>query len=350
MLSLWRGVANHRRVLPGSSGTRQHQSLSALDWTFDPSKNNNRSLRKSSGKSGPNPVEPRMDATIANSSNQAQRPQAKPGQGGIQMARNEFFAGLFLLGCANGIATRAVATVHQNGWLNAAIGMFDVSAIVLAACASGLWLIMGGREQSVTRIDLTIGVVALALIALPLGALSWIAVSGIALYILLFADTDQSMRRGAVILLATTVPMFWSRLFFQLFANLILEIDASLVGWLLGADRTGNMVRFVSDSGYLVIMPPCSSLANMSLAFLCWITVSEFAGHRRVLSDLWWCLLACGSVLVVNVGRLSAMGISVRYYEAIHNQIGSAVTDAMILTLTLGWSFLGVRRELFSRA
>jgi hypothetical protein len=291
-----------------------------------------------------------MDATIANSSDQTQRTQAKSGQGGIQIARNEFFAGLFLLGCANGIAVRAIATVHDIGWLNAAIGMFDVSAIVLAACASGLWLMMGGREQSVTRIDLAIGVGALALIALPIGALSWIAVGGLALYILLFTDPDQSMRRGAVILLATTVPMFWSRLLFQLFANFILEIDASLVGWLLGTDRTGNMVRFANDGGYLVIMQPCSSLANMSLAFLCWITVSEFAGHRRALSDLWWCLLACGSVLAINVGRLSAMGISVGHYEAIHNQIGSAVTDAMILTLTLGWSFLGVRRELFSRA
>jgi hypothetical protein len=291
-----------------------------------------------------------MDATIANSPDQTQRTQAKSGQGGLQIARNEFFAGLFLLGCANGIAARAIGAVRDNGWLNAAIGMFDVSAIVLAACASGLWLMTGGREQSVTRVDFAVGAAALALIALPFGGLSWIAVSGIALYILLFSDPDQSMRRGAVILLAATVPMFWSRLFFQLFANFILEIDASLVGWMLGADRTGNMVRFANDSGYLVIMPACSSLANMSLAFLCWITVSECAGHRRALSDLWWCLLACGSVLAVNVGRLSAMGISVRHYEAIHSQIGNAVTDAMILMLTLGWSFLGVRRELFSRA
>ena len=55
-------------------------------------------------------------------------------------------------------------------------------------------------------------------------------------------------------------------------------------------------------------------------------------------------------MLAINVGRLSVMGISLGHYEAIHNQIGSAVTDVMILTLTLGWSFLGVRRELFSRA
>jgi hypothetical protein len=263
--------------------------------------------------------------------------------------RNELFAGLFFLGCANGVTARAVGVVHRAGWLDAAIGMFDVSVIVLAACASGLWLMMCRREQSATLIDLVVGVVALVLIALPIGGLSWIAVGGLALYILLFTDADQPMRRGALILLATTVPMFWSRLLFQYFANSILEIDASLVGWLLGTERTGNMVRFANDSGYLVIFPACSSLANMSLAFLCWITVSEFMGHRRALGDLWYCLLACSSVLAINVGRMSLMGISVRHYEAIHSQIGDAVANAMIIIVTLGWSLLGVRREFFAR-
>jgi hypothetical protein len=98
-----------------------------------------------------------------------------------------------------------------------------------------------------------------------------------------------------------------------------------------------------------VIFPACSSLANMSLAFLCWITVSEFMGHRRALGDLWYCLLACSSVLAINVGRMSLMGISVRHYEAIHSQIGDAVANAMIIIVTLGWSLLGVRREFFAR-
>jgi hypothetical protein len=267
---------------------------------------------------------------------------------GVQIGRNEFFAGLFFLGCANGIAARAIAAVHDIGWLDAMVGLFDVSAIVVAACASGLWWTMRGVRHPVTPADLVIGAIALAMIALPIGALSWIAVGGLAVYIILFTDSDLRMRRGAVILLATTVPMFWSRLLFQFFASFILQIDASLVGWLLGADRTGNMVRFVNDGGYLVILPPCSSLSNMSLAFLCWITISESVGHRRAFSDLTWCVLACGSVLAINVGRLSAMGTSLRHYEAIHSQIGDAVTDALILFLTLGWSFLGVRRELFS--
>jgi hypothetical protein len=290
-----------------------------------------------------------MDSRKPNSTASDAAVVSQIGAGRNSIDRNEFFAGLFFLGCANGIAAKAIAAVHRVGWLDAVIGTFDVSAIVLVACASGLWLTMSGGRQSVTPFDLVISVVVLALIALPIGGLSWIAVSGLALYILLFTDADLPMRRGALILLAATVPMLWSRLLFQFFANFILEIDASLIGWLLGTERTGNMVRFANDSGYLVILRGCSSLANMSLAFLCWITVSEFLGHRRALIDLWWCLLACGSVLVINVGRMSVMGISLQHYEAIHNPIGEAVTNAMILIVTLGWSFLGVRRELFSR-
>jgi len=290
-----------------------------------------------------------MLSRIANSAGRDAADASEIGTRQNSIGRNEFFAGLFFLGCANGIAARAVATVYGLGWPNALIGTFDVSALVVAAVVSGLWLMMCRRAQSVTCIDLVIGVVALALIALPIGGLSWIAVSGLALYILFSTDGDVPMRRGALILLAVTVPMFWSRLLFQFFANFILEIDASLVGWLLGTERTGNMVRFANDSGYLVIYRPCSSLANISLAFLTWITLREVAGRQRALGDLWWCLLVCGSVLVINVGRMSVMGISVQHYEAIHNQIGDAVTNAMILIVTLGWSLLGVGRELFSR-
>lgn len=266
------------------------------------------------------------------------------------MPRNEFLTVLFFFGCANGFVAKINATVRRAGWVDAAVGMFDISVIVLGACAAGLWFTMWRGKQLATPTDVAVGVIALALIALPVGAFSWLAVSGLALYILLFTNADMPVRRGAIILLAVTVPMLWSRLLFEFFANFILEIDASLVGWLLGTDRTGNIVRFAHDGGYLVIFSGCSSLANMSLAFLCWVAVSECAGHRRSVGDLWWCLLACGSVLIINVGRMSIMGLSLRHYEALHSPIGEALTSAMILVATLGWSLLGARRELFSRA
>jgi hypothetical protein len=71
------------------------------------------------------------------------------------------------------------------------------------------------------------------------------------------------------VLLAATVPVLWSRLLFRFFAKVILDIDAWFVAQLLGTTRAGNMVTFADGSGSLVLEPACSSLANMSLAFLC---------------------------------------------------------------------------------
>lgn len=186
------------------------------------------------------------------------------------------------------------------------------------------------------------------LVILPIGALSWLAVTALSLYIIISADV-ASTRRGAFILLATTVPMLWSRVLFQLFANLILQIDASLVGWILGTHRSGDIVEFADGSGVLVIWPACSSLANVSLAVLCWVTVNQLVPPKNSPYPVLWCLLACTSVIAVNVARISLMGLSQWHYSTVHGPWGDAVANTIILGLVVGFSVLGVRRELFQR-
>lgn len=273
-------------------------------------------------------------------------------QGSI--SRDEFFAGLYILGCANGLLGRLIQSVSFDGWMGAALGI-DINAIVLFACFAGISTLLSGDKNSADRdgvrsTDLGVAVVFLGLVILPIFALSWVAVTGLSLYILLFANGGPSRWRGAVILLALTVPMFWSRLLFQFFAKFILDVDASLVASLLGTDRAGNLVHFADGSGYMVVLAPCSSLANMSLAFLCWISVTQWAKHRWSAMDLVWSLAACASVIAVNVTRISLMGLSRSHYEAIHSQWGDLVTNSVMLILMAGFSAVGARRELFARA
>jgi hypothetical protein len=71
--------------------------------------------------------------------------------------------------------------------------------------------------------DLILGLPLLLPIALPIGALSWLAITILRLYVLLFTDHPRRDSAGPLILLATTVPMLWSRLLFLYFANFILE-------------------------------------------------------------------------------------------------------------------------------
>ena len=270
------------------------------------------------------------------------------------MPRDEFFAGLYILGCANGLLGRIIQSLHNtDGWMGAILGV-DLNVIVLFAAFAGISALLESAQprgkDEIRAADLAVAIVFLSLVALPIFPLSWVAVTGLSVYILLFANDGSERRRGAVILLALSVPMLWSRLFFQFFAKFILDIDATLVAWLLGTDRTGNMVHFADGSGYMVVMAPCSSLANMSLAFLCWVSITQWAKHRWSAWDILWSLLACASVIAVNVTRISLMGVSRSHYEAIHSQWGDLVTNSVMLALMVGFSMLGARRELFPRA
>src|SRR5262249_12763076 len=151
----------------------------------------------------------------------------------LRFSRSELFAGLFILGCANGVAGRVIHTIEQLGLANAILDTFGISVIVLAACFLGISFIFDAQNDEIRSADIAVSVVLVFLMILPVSALSWLAVTALALYILLFTAASELCRRGAIILLATTVPMLWSRLLFDLFRNLILELDASLVALML---------------------------------------------------------------------------------------------------------------------
>jgi hypothetical protein len=264
------------------------------------------------------------------------------------LPRGEFFAGLFALGCISGLTSRILQSIDRLGWADAFFNTFEISIIVWVACVAGIALILQDRTTGIRSSDLAIGAVFVVLVILPIGPLSWFAVTALGLY--LVASTDSpATRRGALIMVATSVPMLWSRLLFQFFADLILQVDASLVSWLLHTHRSGDIVDFADGSGVLVILPACSSLANVSLALLCWVTVSQSVGHKRSADDLLWCLMACISVVAVNVTRMSFMGWSQWHYATFHSPWGAAVANMTILALIVGFCVIGVRRELFQR-
>jgi hypothetical protein len=261
------------------------------------------------------------------------------------LARGEFFAGLFTLGCANGLASQIIQSASQLGWANAFFDSFEISIVVWISCAAGISLVLQDRIIGVRPSELAMGAAFASFIILPIGSLNWLAVTALSLYILISTNV-ASTRRGALILLATTVPMFWSQLLFRFFANSILQIDASLVSWILGTRRTGDIVGFADGSGSLVIMPGCSSLTNVSLAFLCWVTVSQLVCHKKSAYDVVWCLMACISMMAVNVMRISLMGLSQWHYGTFHGRLGNAIDDTIMFVLMVGFCLLGVKREL----
>jgi exosortase/archaeosortase family protein len=265
------------------------------------------------------------------------------------LPRNELFAALYVVACANGLLGRTIFTLNLEGWYGAVTG-FEINVIALAACFAGVYLIAVGSRDQMRTLDLVVALAFLGLVSLPIYALSWVAVTGLSFYILLFANDGAERRRGALILLALAVPMLWSRLLFQFFARFLLDLDATMAAWLLGTERTGNLVRFADNSGYMVITPACASFGNMTYAFLCWVVVSQWVNHRWRSIDFLWLFLACASVVAINVTRIALTGQSQASFQLIHNQYGEMILGTVFLCLIIGFSVIGARREVFHRA
>ena len=265
------------------------------------------------------------------------------------MSRSEYLAALSIVGCVNGIGSKVIHEVAGQGWAEAVFSTFGISAIVWAAGVIGIGLVLKDCGDRISATDLAVGLMFVFLVAIPDGGASWLALTALSLYMLLHSAPSSTRRRGAIVLLALTVPMLWSRLLFKCFSETILSIDASMVGQMLGTTRVGNLVRFADGSGDLAILPACSSIANLSLVFLCWITMSQAVEHRWSPRDLIWCFLAGASVVATNVTRISLMGLSEENYHAVHSSTGEFTVNMIALCLTIGFCVAGLRREILAR-
>lgn len=286
-------------------------------------------------------------------------PPASTGTGGVTahgsvtspfFSRNELFFGLAVLGLANGICERVSGTVAKNGFASALANTFDISVIVWVALAIALTFALRGPMKPASRSDAIVATCAALAFLVPVAPVSWLALTGLAIHVLRTSPRSSLFRRGAWILLAVTVPMFWSRLLFAIFSQTILDGDAMLVGWLVGTPRIGNAIQLADGSGYLWIAPSCSSLSNLSLAILCWAAVSETVDHPASLRDVGWVGLACAAVVAINVTRIGLIGFYPNSFDLIHGPVGATVAGGLILATTLAICLFAVRHELPPRA
>jgi exosortase/archaeosortase family protein len=262
------------------------------------------------------------------------------------LGRNELFAGLCVIGFANGAITRIMEGFASRDWLEFLFNTFDISIIVWAALIAGVALLARVPKVPVKRFDIVAAALVSAAFLVPAAPLSWIALTGLAIYVALTSPVQSFGHRAGWILAALTIPMFWSRAVFALFSETILEFDATLVGWIVGTERAGNAIEFADGSGYLWIAPSCSSLANMSVAILCSVLFAQLNLSERSIRQATWAMLACLAVIAINVIRLSLIGMYSQYFDILHGPIGATVVNWLTLATIVVICVLGIRHDL----
>ena len=144
--------------------------------------------------------------------------------------------------------------------------------------------------------------------------------------------------------------MFWGRMLMHCLNGLILGTDALLVGWFTGMNSVGNTVRIAGGDSFVFIAEPCSSLANISLAILCWVLFTQSRDLRWSLAGAGWCLIACLFVVAVNVTRIGLIVLHPDSYDLIHGPAGAAVASWLSFAAVVGISAYGTRNGRLAHA
>jgi exosortase/archaeosortase family protein len=243
------------------------------------------------------------------------------------LCRNHLYAGLAIVGLANGASERIAGSLAHDGAALALLNMFGLSLVVWLAAGAAAWLFLQSEEEAALKSDFIVAGAASIAFLLPIPQLSWLALTGLGCHIAF--TSSGTMRRAAVVLAAITIPMFWARIVFALFSDPVLAIDARLVGWVVGTQSDGNAIPFVDGSGLFFLEPACSSLTNVSLALLCGVVIAK-------LYDLPWSaamvrtvLVACLATVAINIVRLSSIGVLPEYYGVIHGPFGRSIAEWM---------------------
>jgi exosortase/archaeosortase family protein len=164
---------------------------------------------------------------------------------------------------------------------------------------------------------------------LPTSKMVWVAATGIAAYLWLFDQGDPKVRAAGVVLAALSVQELWGHLLFQLLTFPLLRAEAAVVGTLLEAVRPGTMWHdntITGPNGYgVVIINSCSSFHNLSLAMLCWLTVSRLRHQDWRVRDFVFGGAIGVTMILFNVVRICLMAWNINFYHYWHDGTGSQI-------------------------
>ena len=131
-------------------------------------------------------------------------------------------------------------------------------------------------------------------------------------------------------------------------ASPLLRAETAVVGTILQTVQSGaywqnNMINAKSGWG-LVIYPSCSSFHNVSLALLCWVTISRLASNSWHGRDYAIAGVIAAVMISMNMTRLLLMAVDKSLYHYWHDGAGSQIFVITASLFVLLASLFAVRR------
>ncbi len=209
-------------------------------------------------------------------------------------------------------------------------GRSALGAFEFLGAATSLYLLSRGRPGRMSLID-WLGCTSAILAACA--GFAGISISIFAFHLFVRDRHDSNTKAAGTVAAAVAVQAVWAPLIFSKISFVLLQIDAGIVGWLVsllvpGASWSGTVVS--TPGGHdVAIYAPCASFHNLSLASLCWVTLSMLHRPYWVRSDIFTGLGAMLIQFGFNIWRLVFVCLSLPMYEFWHEGAGRHIFSAV---------------------
>jgi exosortase/archaeosortase family protein len=265
----------------------------------------------------------------------------------MALGRRRAFAFTIGILVANAVATKVMDAVALLGPANALLSGLGLSWAFWLSFALCVRLAAIEEDRPVGPRDLWVCGACLVAALVPISPVSGLACTALALFILLDRTQGVHLKAAAMVLLAISVHLLWSRLAMLFFVEPVADLDARLVGLIINKPVHGNMVEFADGTHRLSILEACTSVQNASVALMLFVAIVRTFRPRPRASELYFLLGLFISVVVVNIIRLTLMAQNIEMFHLVHGDIGWPVIDAIITAIGLLWAATSVRREVF---
>jgi exosortase/archaeosortase family protein len=248
---------------------------------------------------------------------------------------------------ANAVATKVINAVVDQGWATALAGGLGLSWAFWLSFALCVRLALIEQPRAPRSRDLWVCGACLVAAVVPVGQVSALACTALALVILFDRTQGVRLKASAMVLLAISVQLLWSRLAMLLFLGPIAELDAHLVSLTTGAPVHGNTVQFVDGTRGMAILAGCTSVQNASIALMLFVAIVRTFRPTPMWSELYMFAGLFISIVVINIVRLTLMAQNMEMFQLLHGDTSWAAINAIITVTALLWAAMSVRREIF---
>jgi exosortase/archaeosortase family protein len=269
--------------------------------------------------------------------------RAGEARGGLDLSRRDLFLWVCAILFFNQLLAAASELPSASLW-RLISDLADSSIFQIMAWYAIFRLLASSDSKRPAQIwDLLIALALCLPLLLPTTRTMKVLALGAAVFCWIRGRDDPKLRSAGIVLGALAIQEYWGHIVFDLFALPLLRAETAVVGTLVQVARAGTVWQgnvITAPSGFSVIVySACSSFHNLSLAMLCWVTVSRLRNQSWRSRDL---LTACAigaAMIACNVTRICLMAWGPDLYEYWHDgpgaQIFAAGASAMVLALSL---------------